>query len=375
MRKIYLMNFLLAMSTTVGMTIIPILSVEFVGISVFLFSLIEAFGELLSNLLKFASGYFFDRLKKKKKLFLLSTLFALFSKLLLTIPSIYTLITTKLLERLGNGSFATPRDAYIGLLSSKKGKSLGILNSFRAVGCVFGSFLTSFYLSQNLNLNLILHLIFFCSAICFICFLISFLLPDLKVKTHNIEESEKISVFKILQENKSVYILVFLFFCARFNDGLILLFLKSKEIEPWFYLSTIGIFNSIAFCVSPFIGAGLDSTRKRKVISFCILSLFTFNLIFAFVKNLTIYIAFFALALWGCQRVGSQVMFTTLVFDRVKKDDYGTACGLMNIFIAAGNFFASVCCGYLSSYNFELVFVFSGLFSFASLLFFYKKIS
>ena len=373
MINLYIINFLLAISTTIGMTIIPLLSVEIIGISIFLFALLEGVGEFSSNIIRLISGYLFDKLKNKKRLFFLAILLAFFSKILLIIPNIYSLVSTKFLERLSNGFFASPRDAFVGIMSGdQKGRALGILNSFRALGCVVGSFIVSFYLSKELNFDLIKSLIIFASFLCLVSFLLSYLMKDFKPDTNKKEIIEYSSI-ELIKDNYQLYFIVFLFFCARFNDGLIILFLKQNSIESWFYLSAIGIFNSISFLTAPFLGMILDSKYKRIAVYITFFSLLMFNIIFIFCKNLDINMAFLALFFWGIQRVGSQVCFTRLLFNKVQKEKYGIACGIMSIFTGIGALIASVISGFLVSYNFSYVFSFSLLLSSVSLLLFYKQ--
>jgi MFS family permease len=57
----------------------------------------------------------------------------------------------------------------------------------------------------------------------------------------------------------------------------------------------------------------------------------------------------------------------------VSKEKYGTACGAMNLFVGFGSLIAALIGGYLISYNFSYVFIFSLLLTSISLLFFYKK--
>ena len=371
MTNIYLINFFLAISTTIGMTTIPLLSVDIVGISIFLFALLEGVGEFLSNIIRMISGYLFDKAKNKKSIFILATILAFFSKILLIVPSIYSLITTKLLERFSNGFFAAPRDAFVGSNSSKKGLSLGLLNSFRAAGCVVGAIITSIYLSKNINLDTVKNLIIFASSLCLISISLSFFITVHKI--NKTIEKQDISFFDVLKEQKTIFVIVFLFFCARFNDGMIILFLKSKEISPWFYLSTIGIFNSISFLTSPILGAILDTKYKKISVYITFISLILFNIIFIMSNILTIYIAFIALIFWGIQRVGSQICFTNLLFNNISKERYGTACGIMNIFTGFGTLIASMICGYLSNHlSYTYIFIYSMILSIISLLFFLK---
>ena len=55
MLPIYLMNFFLAIGTTVGMTIIPLLITDGLGLSLLVLGLIEGGTEFISNILP--SGY------------------------------------------------------------------------------------------------------------------------------------------------------------------------------------------------------------------------------------------------------------------------------------------------------------------------------
>ena len=65
MVPIILINFLLAVSTTIAMSILPLLTTEKIGLSIFVFGLIEGGTEFLSNLFRLVSGSLFDRIKNK----------------------------------------------------------------------------------------------------------------------------------------------------------------------------------------------------------------------------------------------------------------------------------------------------------------------
>jgi MFS family permease len=212
----------------------------------------------------------------------------------------------------------------------------------------------------------------FASFLCLLSFGLSYLIDDFKGDA-NKKETIQYSSIELIKDNYQLYLIVFLFFCARFNDGLIILFLKNNSIEAWFYLSAIGIFNSISFLVAPFLGMILDSKYKRIAVYITFFSLFMFNSIFILCKNLDINMAFLALFFWGIQRVGSQVCFTRLLFNKVQKEKYGIACGIMSIFTGIGGLIASVISGFLVSYDFSYVFSFSLLLSSLSLLLFYKQ--
>ena len=70
---------------------------------------------------------------------------------------------------------------------------------------------------------------------------------------------------------------------------------------------------------------------------------------------------------WGIQRTGAQIVFSSLVFQGVAKANYGTAIGLFYIVSGFGTMVASFICGYMAQDSFSSIFIFSGLFGFASL--------
>ena len=130
----------------------------------------------------------------------------------------------------------------------------------------------------------------------------------------------------------------------------------------------------MSFLIGPFLGIILDSKHKKIAVYITFFSLVIFNIIFIFCKTLDIKIAFLALFFLGIRRVGSKVCFTKLLFNNVSKEKYGTACGVMNLFVGFGSLIAALIGGCLISYNFSYVFIFTLLLTSMSLLFFYKKI-
>jgi len=67
---IYIVNFLLAIATTIGMTIIPFLITDSLGLSLFVLGILEGFSELLSNVFRLTNGVLFDKIKNKRLLFI-----------------------------------------------------------------------------------------------------------------------------------------------------------------------------------------------------------------------------------------------------------------------------------------------------------------
>lgn len=373
MQNLYIVNLLLAISTTVGMSLIPILTVKFMGLPVLAFAVIEATGELVSGVLRLLSGFLFDKVRNKKILFMSAGVLSFLSKFILLCPTSLTLVVSKLLERLSNGVFAAPRDAFAGVGGEVKSSALSKLSVCKGVGCTIGSIITAIYLSNNVSVDSMLILVSFAAILCFISV---FLSNRISLKT-DINFAEKYNdvrykielndVLAIVKNCFPILLINILFFLGRFNDGMITLFLESKGFSGDFYFLTIGIFNGVMIIVSPFFGKMLNSDNKILALKLTIVSLITFNMIAVSIHQ-SLFWSVLMLFFWGVQRAGSQITFMSLVFDRIPSLHYGLAAGIYSFLSALSTFICSCACGYLQKFGFVYVFKFSCFFAVLALI-------
>lgn len=367
---IYLLNFIFAISTTIGMTIIPLLVTENLGISLLILGLIEGSSELLSNILRLVTGNLFDRIKNKRALFIVPAIITFFSKTLLFLPHSLTIFISKLLERISNGAFAAPRDAYVGQNAKNKGMAFSLMTISKTAGCIVGPMIVS--LSTILLGSLQENIISIIAVACFLNFLaigVSFLIRS--KKEISISPKEKLDFSKYKEAFKSVralFVLALLFFMARFNDGLIMIHLKQQGFPEYFYLSTISFFNVIMLICSPIYGFVIDRGKHYHALIITILSLIMFNVAFLNMQLSPWILACLGITFWGIQRVGAQITFTVLLLKNIDKKFYGTAVGLFAVISGFGTFLSSLMSGYLADYDFNNVFIYSLIFAILSFL-------
>lgn len=108
MTYIFLMNFIFGVSTTIGMTLMPLVTTEGLGLSLLMLGIIEGSSEFLSNMLCLITGNTFDRVKDKRLFFIIPSFIALYSKIILCFPSVTTIFLNKILERISNGLLLFP---------------------------------------------------------------------------------------------------------------------------------------------------------------------------------------------------------------------------------------------------------------------------
>ena len=369
---IYLINFLFAIATTIGMTVMPLLITDGLGLSLFIFGLIEGSTEFISNILRLVTGNIFDRIKNKKMLFIVPSALALGSKLALFLPSAMAILASKIMERTANGAFAAPRDAYVGENAKNKGIALGILSSFKTAGCVLGPLLVSavVLLVGSVKDNLML-IIFLACLVNFLGFGLS-LLIDTKKGVNLTKNREKEFNFKDMLASfknlKLIFTLSFLFFLGRFNDGVIMMHLKSEGFPEWFYLATISFFNTVMLLISPIIGYWVDKKKDYQVLIITILALLGFNIFSSQISGISWVLASLSLICWGIQRAGAQITFSALIFKNTPVKYYGSAIGLYSLLSGLGVFIASTISGHLAQSSFNNVFYFSGGISLCTLI-------
>lgn len=360
MFRLYLINFLLAFSTTIGMTITPLITTEVFGASILLVGFIEGGTEFLANLLKLFSGSFFDRVTKKDRIFSVSCLIATISKTFLLTLSPLGIFAAKITERIANGMFSSPRDAYTGVFAKKKSYALGLMFCTKTAGCMGATILISlssvFFGLISKNYIFFIYIAIACSTIALI---FSFFIKNNSETNKHCFEVKNLK--NIIGTIKLPLLLSCCFFLGRFNDGMIMLFLKSKGFDEWYYSATIGIFNFFMFFVSPIVGYMLDRKRVVFIAYLTGFALLFFNIIFFNINSKeSLILTTIGLMFWGIQRVSSQLVFASMIFSRLDKKDYGTGIGIYSAATGLCVFIASACAGYVSS-RFNLIFLCSGV--------------
>lgn len=375
--NIYLINLLLAIAATVGMTIIPLLVIDSLGLSIFLLGIIEGLSEFFSSTIRFYSGYFFDKKENKFELLFYPLYLALLSKLILLHPSSFSIIITKFIERLSNGAFGPLRDSLILKLSQKEGESLSLLNISKSLGCLIGPLLVTTAMSLSFNIN---NLIVLCIALCTLAITILYFLKKTPIKFNKID-TEKITFnLNDIKKMKKIYpalALCSIFFLARFSDGLIIIFLKDLNSPQWIYLSTIGIFNGFMLLISPFIGKYLDKGCYKYCLLFTFLSLLFFNITCLNMKEANLILIILSLLFWGAQRVSAQMSFLFLIKKNIINEKYiGRAVGVYSLLSGISLMIAAFICGYLAKISFTYVFIYSAIMTCIGLalyIYIYKK--
>lgn len=370
--SLFISTLLLALITSMVFTISPLIIVHNMGISIVIFSLIEGFCEFLANVMKLTSGILIDRWKKQKLFLLLGIFLATLSKPFLFIPNGFSILFSKILERLSNGLTATPRDVIVTECSSlsEKGRNYGLILTGKMLGCTLGPLFVAVALSSGLPYFDHTYSAFLWVMVIF--GMLSFWVTWKYIPSISVESREKIFQWRqAFSFNRSYWFLLLiasLFMLGRFTDGMLLLHLKAQGYPEWLYLSTSGVFNAVSAMSSWGVGKTLDSRWRSWIYVLVPLSLVGSD--FCFMWGGPIVIPVLGMCLWGFQRSASQILFVSEIARIAPPEFLGTAIGLYYIATGVCFFIASLYGGILADIQPLLLFGVSSFFSILSLIVF-----
>ena len=314
-----------AVSTTAVYAITPFFLKDTLGISLVAIGLIESTTEAISQLARLVAGVVSDKLKKCKPMFLLGTFLSFLAKpVIIFATGSWTVFLSKVLDRLGNGFSATPRDSYVALNSKPggKGSNIGLIMTFKTVGCVIGPFIVMACVGLFKNLN---WRVMFCFTALFALF--SVFLCQKYMKDKDSEEGANCEVKKdnsfkypdLKNLSKSFWfflVIMFFFMLGRAPEGYLVLSLRDAGLPEWFCAGAIGFFNFVSVFISYPAGRLSDKYGRTNILFFSFLALFFSVFCLTVQKPLFGVLAVF---FWGVQRTSSQIISVAYVADIVDK--------------------------------------------------------
>src|SRR3989338_4405790 len=144
-------SFLTDISSEMIYPLLPLYLVNRLGVSPAILGLIEGFAESLASILKVFSGYFSDRLKKRKPFAIFGYSISVVGKFLIFIStSWHYVFTGRLLDRFGKGGRTAPRDAIIADSSTKenRGANFGLHRAMDTLGAAVGVLIAYFLVTS-----------------------------------------------------------------------------------------------------------------------------------------------------------------------------------------------------------------------------------
>lgn len=233
-RNVFLLG-LVSLFTDLGsqmvFPLIPLYLVSVLGAGASVVGICEGAAEATASLIKVFSGYWSDRVKRRKPFVLIGYSFSAITKPLFALAKVWPLVLAiRVLERIGKGVRSAPRDAMVAesVDQSVRGKAYGFHRAMDGLGSVLGALLAFILLSvTNSNYTQIFLLagIPGMAAVLFVLFIKE---PKVTEKQRIKETSMRVS-FKALPTNLRLLIVAAsVFYLGHF--GYAFLLLRAKDI-------------------------------------------------------------------------------------------------------------------------------------------------
>lgn len=234
MRQIFilgLVSFFVDISSEMIYPLIPIFLNTVIGANVAILGLIEGLSESAASILKVFSGYFSDRIKKRKGLAIFGYGFSWFGKILFVLATTWQYVFAgRILDRIGKGIRTAPRDALIADFSDKekRGFAYGIHRAMDTLGAFIGVCIVILIILHSQSTDAIFYKRIFLLSI--IPAIIGWLLL-FTLKEKNVTETKKVQIslsFKKLPKKLKMF-LIFTFIFSLGNSSNQFLILKIQK--------------------------------------------------------------------------------------------------------------------------------------------------
>lgn len=217
------------LSSQMVFPLIPLFLTTVLGAGAYAVGIVEGAAETAASLLKVISGYWSDKIKKRKPFVLFGYSLSSITKPLFAFANIWSFVLfIRVVERIGKGLRTAPRDAIVAEScdESVRGKAYGFHRAMDGIGSVLGAIL-AFLLLPVLGYRNIFLLAFIPSIIAVLVILF-IKEKNAPTKKETRETSIKLS-FKELSMNLRMFIIVSSIF-ALGHFGYAFLLLRAKDI-------------------------------------------------------------------------------------------------------------------------------------------------
>ena len=330
--------------------ILPIFLTATLKVPVTVLGLIEGVAESTASILKAFSGWFSDRIQRRKPLLVAGYSCSAFSKFLLVLACSWPLVFfARFVDRFGKGIRTSARDALIAESTSAetRGKAFGLHRGLDTLGAVLGPLITILLLkSVNDNLRIIFY-------IAVIPAVIGILLLILFVRDKKIEGDKTGFSLNLLWREcspsfKGFLFVSFIFGLGNSSDAFLILRAKGLGLTTSLVVFAYILFNlGYAFFSLP-AGIVADRIGPRKVL---LGGFFLFALVylaFGLVRQ-TCYL-WFLFPLYGVYMALTEGVGKAYISNLVPAERLGTMMGFYQTAVGVSVLFASLLAGLLWSH-------------------------
>ncbi len=331
--------------------------------------LIAGLSDSVTSILKVISGYYSDKLGKRKTLVSLGYTISAFAKLIFPFSTTWKhIFVLRPIERVGKGIRESPRDALIASYTNKKtrGEWFGIHRAFDSTGAIIGSVIAFILITRGLSYKSVL---FIASGIAFFA-----LIPFLFIKEPKKKPLKKLKFNIDLLPKKLRKTILILTIFAFANISYMFFLLKTKSSlgdSIALVLILYVIFNIFYAIFSVPAGILSDKFGRKKIIFSGFILFSAISLGFIFLNSLIGLIILFIF--YGLSNALIDSTQRAYISDLSKPELKGVALGTFHTLTGIVALPSSLIAGVLWSVNPSITFIFSSLVALLASLMIIKK--
>lgn len=231
--------------------------------------LIEGCAESIASILKLYSGYLSDKLGNRKALALWGYGLAAFSKPLIGVSGAWWhVFFARMLDRIGKGLRAAPRDALIAdvVTPSQRGRAFGLHRSLDTTGAVLGPLIGWLFLHFFPHHLRWLYFLAFIPALLGLLALL-FFVREAKKEVTKTAAPPKFTLSGLSSEYRTYLAIVGLFGIGNSSDAFLLLRAGERGVGPESLLLLYALFNLVEASLGYPVGRWGDRIGRRPLIA------------------------------------------------------------------------------------------------------------
>ncbi|MEG8946509.1 MFS transporter [Rosettibacter firmus] len=342
----------------------PIFLTTILGSSMTIVGIIEGVAEVTAGFLKGIFGALSDKIGKRSIFVKIGYgISGIVKPLPGLFPSIFTVIFSRITDRIGKGIRTAPRDA---LLSSYSNNNSGAIFGFHrgmdTLGAVIGPLSAILLLHIFPGNYILIFLLAFIPSVIAIIF--TLFVKDVAIQKRKEEKFLIKNFWKSAPKNYKVILMLLTIF-SLVNSSDVFLILRSQNISHSDITAILGyVFYNFIYAFSSYpIGTLSDKLGKKKVFAS---GLLIFSLVyFVFAINKEPLIVWLCFAFYGIYASSTEGVAKAWISDMIDINLRGSAIGLLTTLMSFGVMLGSVITGILWDYFGALVpFIISSIISF-----------
>jgi MFS family permease len=343
-------SFLTAMSSAMVYGLLPVFLVKVLGATMASVGIIEGIAEATTSLTKIVSGRASDWIGRRKPLVFLGYALSAVNKLLFPLAGdVSTILTARVIDRIGKGMRDAPRDAFLTDVTPAKirGSGFGLRLAFYTTGFVVGP-LAAIGLMRlsNDNFRLVFWIAVIPAAIAILVVLFGLQEPPknlpLPAPRFQIRRSELARFAASFWWAIAVAGLLSL---ARFSYAFLVLKAHDIGIDAAFVPIMLVLMHLVYAAAAYPFGILADHIDRGLQLGIGIVILICADIVLAGAD--TVWMTAFGAALWGLQLAVTQGLLSATVADAAPDTLRGTAFGIYEVAIGFTTFVASAAAGAL----------------------------